>query len=72
MLFAAHALKKYFIQSGATRVNGEALEAVSDELENHIDKVAKLAQKYAAHAKRKTITQDDIELALEHIRGVVV
>ncbi|MDD1729213.1 MAG: histone family protein [Methanospirillum sp.] len=52
--------------NGAERVSKDAAEALVKVAEDYIGQVAKEANKLAAHAGRKTIKAEDIEMALEN------
>lgn len=49
--------------SAAERISDTAILALTVRLETHGKRVAKRAWQYTKHAKRKTVTKDDIELA---------
>ncbi len=54
-------------QNGADRVGSDAAKALVEESEKYIGKVVKEANKLAMHAGRKTIKEEDIELAMKSI-----
>ncbi len=54
-------------QNGADRVGSDAAKALVEQGEKYIGKVVKEANKLAMHAGRKTIKEEDIELALKSI-----
>ncbi|MDD1730341.1 MAG: histone family protein [Methanospirillum sp.] len=53
--------------NGAERVGSDAAELLVKMTEAYIAKLAKEAEKLAAHAGRKTIKAEDVEMALENI-----
>ncbi len=57
-------IERLIKRAGAERVSDEAVEALADYLEEYAIKVATRAIKLARHAGRKTVTKDDIKLAL--------
>lgn len=50
--------------AGAQRVSGRAAKALAEVLEEHGTEIATRAIKLARHAGRKTVTGQDIELAI--------
>jgi len=52
---------------GAERVSQDAKIALADHLEEYAVKLGKLAVKYANHANRKTVTDEDIILAEKNL-----
>jgi histone H3/H4 len=52
-------------KTGAARVSESAVEELARVLEEKGIKIAQQANVYAEHAKRKTITAEDIRLALK-------
>ena len=57
------AMEKLLKKNGAERVSEKAKAALKDAIEEHAEKVADQAIKYAQHAGRKTIKAGDIKLA---------
>ncbi|HWQ64790.1 MAG TPA: histone [Methanospirillum sp.] len=53
--------------SGAERVGSDAAELLVSLTETYIGKVAQEANKLAAHAGRKTIKAEDVEMAISGI-----
>jgi histone H3/H4 len=49
--------------SGAERISDNAILSLTVRLELHGKKIAKRAWEFSKHAKRKTVTKDDIDLA---------
>jgi len=58
-----NAMDKIMREAGAERVSDEAKEALAKVLEQKALEIANEAKKFAEHAKRKTITEKDIQLA---------
>ena len=54
-------------QSGAERVSEDAKDAVTNYLEEVVRDITVEANKVAKIAKRKTIKEEDIELAIKHL-----
>ena len=50
--------------AGARRVSEEAAKELAKELERYALEIAARAVKYATHAKRRTVTKEDIQLAI--------
>jgi histone H3/H4 len=63
-MLPCHTVGKMMKSFGAQRVSYDAKEALSGYLEGIAEKTVKNATRYAAHAKRKTITAEDIRLAV--------
>jgi len=53
--------------NGAERVGADAAELLVKKAETYIGKVSKEANKLAAHAGRKTIKAEDVEMAIENL-----
>ena len=56
-------------KAGAQRVSDAAVKALAEILEDIAIKITEVAVQYAKHAKRKTVTADDIKLAFKSIFG---
>jgi len=57
------AMEKVLKSVGAERVSDKAKAALKDAVEEVAEKIALQAVKYAQHAGRKTIKENDIKLA---------
>jgi histone H3/H4 len=56
-------------KAGATRVTKEAKEAFVEAVVEVARKIARRAAELAKHAKRVTIKEQDVKLALEELKG---
>lgn len=56
-------------KEGVERVSEDACKALAVALEEYARLVARRAKDYSAHAKRKTIRLEDIELALKDLKN---
>ena len=56
-------------KAGAQRVSDEAVKVLAEFLEDFAIKLTKVAVEYAQHAGRKTITAEDVKLAIETVMG---
>lgn len=64
--FLSHnAMDKIMRQAGALRVSDDAKAALAKALEEKALEIAAEAKKLAEHAGRKTVTEKDIQLAVE-------
>ncbi len=54
-------------QNGADRVGSDAAKAMVEKTEAYLAKLVKEANKLALHAGRKTIKEEDIELAVKAV-----
>lgn len=59
------AVDRIIRKAGGGRVSEEAAAALSEILEERGIKIAQQATEFARHAKRKTVTADDIKLAVK-------
>lgn len=53
---------------GAERVGGDAAETLGDIVERYGKVVTERAVQYAEHAGRKTVSAEDIELAVDSLK----
>jgi histone H3/H4 len=58
-------VKRVIRNAGAERVSDDAAEALRDYLEEHGTDIAQEARRFAHHADRKTVREEDIRAALE-------
>lgn len=58
-------IKRIIKNSGAARISDDAAIALAAVLEDLGDDIAVQAVKLAKHAGRKTVTADDVKLALQ-------
>ena len=65
-VFAWSPLRALMKKSGAEIVSRDAVEALLYYLEERSKKLTGAALKFAKHAKRKKITQGDIQLAIDY------
>ena len=56
-------LERIIKKAGAERVSEDAKRKMQEVLESYALEMASKANQFAKHAKRKTITSDDISLA---------
>jgi histone H3/H4 len=66
-IIAATAVAELMKQAGAERVSMDAARELANLLTEIGISISKDAVKFAAHAKRKTIRREDIELAKKNI-----
>jgi histone H3/H4 len=57
-------VKRIIKDSGAARISEDAAVTLAEAMEAYAEEVAVEATKFAKHAGRKTVTADDIKLAL--------
>ncbi len=58
-------VKRIIKDAGAARISDDAAVTLADAMEEYAEEVAVQANKLAKHAGRKTVTADDIKLALQ-------
>ncbi len=59
------AMERLLKKAGAQRVSEEAKTALKKALEDYAQKIGESAVKYSAHAGRKTVKAQDVELAVK-------
>ncbi|MFH1505967.1 MAG: histone family protein [archaeon] len=59
------AMERLLKRIGAERVSDDAKVALRDVLEDYAEKIGTSANRFALHAKRKTIKAKDIKLAIK-------
>ena len=58
-------VKRIIQEAGAERVSAGAVDALTEYLEDYAEDVSKKAVTYAKYAKRKTVKEEDIALAID-------
>ena len=56
-------LERIMRSGGAQRVSNEAVQALRDHVEEFASSIAEEALKACRHARRRTVTREDIKLA---------
>ncbi len=56
-------MEKLLKRAGAHRVSASAQEEMRDALEEHADALCRKAVQYSLHARRRTVTAEDVRLA---------
>ena len=67
MILPIAPVERLIRNSGADRVSSDAARELADFLEKYAMEISGKALKYSKHAGRKTVTQEDIRLALGEI-----
>ena len=57
-------VKRIIQNAGAERVSSDAVDALAEYLEEYAEEVSKDAVTYAKYAKRKTVKEEDVSLAV--------
>ncbi len=65
--FSKTPLRRLMKQAGAGPVSEDALQSLIKQLEKRGREITQIAIKMAEHAGRKTVTAEDIQLALEYV-----
>ena len=60
-------IKRIIKGAGAARASDDAAKELADVIENYAEEIAYDAVKLAKHAGRKTVTADDIKLAIRYV-----
>jgi histone H3/H4 len=58
-------VKRIIQEASAERVSADAVDALTEYLEDYAEDVSKKAVTYAKYAKRKTVKEEDIALAID-------
>jgi len=58
-------LRTILRDEGVTRISGKGLELYREEIERYAYALANMSLKWANHAKRQTVNEHDIKLAVE-------
>ena len=57
-------VKRIIQEAGAERVSADAVDALTEFLEDYAEEISKKAVTYTKYAKRKTVKAEDIDLAI--------
>lgn len=57
-------VKRIIQEAGAERVSADAVDALAEYLEDYAEEVSEKAVTYAKYAKRKTVKEEDVALAI--------
>lgn len=68
MRFSKAAMDRILKRGGAERTGGDAPDALGEILESYGEEVAERAVRYAEHADRKTVSAEDVELAVDSLK----
>ena len=66
--FCKTSLRRLMKQAGAGPVSEDAIESLIIQLEKRGREITQIAIKMAEHAGRKTVTAEDIELAMDYVK----
>ncbi|MBE6502047.1 MAG: histone family protein [Methanobrevibacter thaueri] len=58
-------VKRTIQEAGAERVSADAVDALTEHIEEYMEELSKRAIVYAKYAKRKTVKAEDIALAID-------
>lgn len=65
-LLPVASMERVLKHCGAERVADDAKVALKEAVEDKADEIAKRAIRYALHAGRKTVKEEDVKLAAQH------
>lgn len=68
MTFSKAPMDRLLRSGGAEMVGSDAPEALAEIVESYGEKVAERAVRYAEHAGRKTVSAEDVELAVRSLK----
>ena len=63
-------VKRTIKEAGAERVSADAVDALTEHIEEYMEELSKRAIVYAKYAKRKTVKAEDIALAIDSSKPI--
>ena len=63
-------VKRTIQEAGAERVSADAVDALTEHIEEYMEELSKKAIVYAKYAKRKTVKAADIALAIDNTKPI--
>ena len=63
-------VKRTIQEAGAERVSADAVDALTEHVEEYMEEISKRAIVYAKYAKRKTVKAEDIALAIDSSKPI--